>query len=186
MDRDGAIPSLATSISGPEEVVKNIHRLVEAAKIANIPTIFTREVHRHSMVDIGRELDGSEPQHCVEGSKGSEIVEELGTDHLAENQYVINKRRYSAFLGTDLLHLLNSFKADTIILTGATTNVCVHYTGADAHQHDYRIRVVEEATAGTSPDAHRAALHALEYLQKGALVHLDETVEALKRFKRSD
>jgi biuret amidohydrolase len=54
--------------------------------------------------------------------------------------------------------------------------------GADAHQYDYRIKVVEEATAGTSPGAHQAALEALEYLQNGALVHMSEVVEAMKAF----
>lgn len=182
MDSDGAVPCPATSVSGPKEVIQNVHRLVNAAKISKIPTIFTREVHRPSMIDMGRELDGNEPRHCIDGTKGPVTMEELGADDLADNQYLVPKRRYSAFIGTDLIFLLNAFKADTIILTGAATNVCVHYTGADAHQYDYRIKVVEEATAGTSPEAHKAALQALEYLQNGALIHMDEVVEAMKSF----
>lgn len=69
------------------------------------------------------------------------------------------------------------------LLTGATTNVCVHYTGADAHQNDYRIKVVEEATAGTSIAAHNAALEALQYLQHGARVHIDDVLQEMKSFK---
>jgi hypothetical protein len=42
--------------------------------------------------------------------------------------------------------------------------------------------VVEEATAGTSPEAHKAALQSLEYLQNGAIVHMDQIVEAMKAF----
>ena len=183
MDSDGAVPCPATSVSGPKEVIQNVHILVNAAMIAKIPTIFTREIHRPSMIDMGRELDGDEPRHCLDGTKGPVIMEELGVDRLKENQYLIPKRRYSAFIGTDLIFLLNRFKADTLVLTGAATNVCVHYTGADAHQYDYRIKVVEEATAGTSPDSHKAALVALEYLQNGAIVHLDEVVEAMKAFR---
>jgi biuret amidohydrolase len=182
MDSDGAVPCPATSVSGPKEVIENIHRLVNAARISKIPTIFTREIHRPSMIDMGRELDGNEPRHCIDGTKGPVTMEELGADKLQENQFLVPKRRYSAFIGTDLIFLLNAFKADTLILTGAATNVCVHYTGADAHQYDYRIKVVEEATAGTSPEAHKAALEALEYLQNGALVHMGEVVEALKSF----
>lgn len=183
MDSDGAVPCPATSVSGPKEVIENIRRLVNAAVIAKIPTIFTREIHRPSMIDMGRELDGNEPRHCLDGTKGPVIMEELGVDQLKENQYLIPKRRYSAFLGTDLTFLLNTFKADTLILTGAASNVCVHYTGADAHQYDYRIKVVEEATAGTSLESHKAALVALEYLQNGAIVHLDEVIEAMKAFR---
>jgi nicotinamidase-related amidase len=186
IDTDGAVPCPATSVpGGPNEVVENIRRLVNAAKISNIPTVFTKEIHRPSMIDMGRELDGNEPKHCLDGTKGPVLMEELGAEgKLAENQFLVPKRRYSAFIGTDLVFLLNAFKADTLILTGAATNVCVHYTGADAHQYDYRIKVVEEATAGTSPESHMAALQSLEYLQNGAIVHMDEVIEAMKAFRR--
>lgn len=186
MDSDGAVPCPATSVpGGAKEVVENVRRLVNAAKISNIPTIFTKEIHRLTMIDMGRELDGDEPNHCLEGTKGPVLLDEIEAEkRLAPNQYLVPKRRYSAFIGTDLVFLLNAFKADTLILTGAATNVCVHYTGADAHQHDYRIKVVQEATAGTSPDAHNAALQSLEYLQHGAIVHLDEVAEAMKAFRR--
>ena len=187
MDPDGAVPCTASSVSSVKEVVANIRRLVEAAKISKIPTIFTKETHRPSLIDLGRELDGDEPEHCLEGTKGPVILEEvLPAEKLAENQYLVPKRRYSAFIGSDLVFLLNAFKADTLILTGAATNVCVHYTGADAHQYDYKIKVVEEATAGTSPQAHEAALTALEYLQHGARVHIDEVIEAMKSFRKSE
>jgi nicotinamidase-related amidase len=78
--------------------------------------------------------------------------------------------------------LFNAFKEGTLVLTGAAINVCVNYTGADAHHYDYRIKVVEEATAGTSPEAYKAALQSLEYLQHGAIMRLDE-VEAMKSFR---
>lgn len=184
LDSDGAVACPATSVDGgTKEVIANVSKLVEAAKINKIPTIFTKEIHRPSMIDMGRELDGDEPKHCLEGTKGPLLLEELGIDKLEENQYLVSKRRYSAFIGTDLTFLLNALKADTLILTGASTNVCVHYTGADAHQYDYKIRVVEEATAGSTPEAHRAALQSLEYLQHGAIVHIDDVVEAMESFK---
>lgn len=184
LDSDGAVACPATSVDGgTKEVIANVSKLVEIAKTNKIPTIFTKEIHRPSMIDMGRELDGDEPKHCLEGTKGSLLLEELGIDNLEENQYIVPKRRYSAFIGTDLTFLLNALKADTLILTGASTNVCVHYTGADAHQYDYKIRVVEEATAGSTPEAHRAALQSLEYLQHGAIVHIDDVVEAMKSYK---
>lgn len=183
LDPKGAVPCPATSVSGPDQVIKNIKKLVDAARDVGIPTIFTKEIHRPDKIDMGRELDGDENAHCLEGTRGAEIVKELETHSLADNQYIVTKRRYSAFVGTDLVFLLNGFKADTMILTGATTNVCVHYTGADAHQYDYKIKVVEEATAGTSSTAHQAALEALEYLQNGSRVRLDDVLKAIKSFR---
>lgn len=49
------------------------------------------------------------------------------------------------------------------------SGVCVHYTCADAHQHDYHIHVVREAAGGSSLAAHEAALAAIEYLQHGSV-----------------
>ena len=101
-------------------------------------------------------------------------MEGLRADKLEENRYLIPKRRYSAFIGTDLVFLLNAFKTDTLILSGRCLLMYVLVAlGADAHQYHYRIKVVEEATAGpTSRRLHKAAAQALEYLQNGAMVAL--------------
>lgn len=48
--------------------------------------------------------------------------------------------------------------------------MCIHYTAVDAHQNDYHIRVVTDAVAGSSEEAHSYALKAIQYLQKNALV----------------
>ena len=184
MDSDGAVPCPATSTSSVGEMVNNVRKLIDAAQAAKIPTIFTKEIHRKDMKDMGRELDGDEPEHCLEGTKGPVILDEvLPAEKLGEYQYLVPKRRYSAFVNTDIMTLLNSFKADTLILTGAATNVCVHYTGADAHQYDFKIKVVVEATAGTSKESHEAALNALNYLQHGAKVPIELVLEAMKDFK---
>lgn len=91
-----------------------------------------------------------------------------------EGEYLISKRRYSAFFGTDLEILLKGFRVDTLYLVGGLTDVCIHYTAVDAHQHDYHIRVVTDAVAGSSEDAHRYALRAVQYLQRDALVTVED------------
>ena len=80
------------------------------------------------------------------------------------------KRRYSAFFGTDLEIQLRGLHVDTLVLVGGLTDVCIHYTAADAHQWDYHIRVVTDAVAGSDPEAHTASLRAIRYLQRDALV----------------
>lgn len=140
--------------------------LIQNARDAGLPIVFFQEAHRPDFIDFGRELDGSETVHCVEGEVATEIADETG---FSESDYFIRKRRYSCFFGTDLEILLKGLKAKTLILVGGMTDVCVHYTFADAHQHDYYCRVVSDAVGGTSPEAHQASLNAMEYLQAGAL-----------------
>ena len=119
------------------------------------------------MVDFGRELDGSESVHCIETSPDTDYA---ALTYPAAGDYLISKRRYSAFFGTDLEILLRGLHVDTLVLVGGLTDVCIHYTAADAHQWDYHIRVVADAVAGSDPEAHAASLRAIRYLQRDALV----------------
>jgi nicotinamidase-related amidase len=152
--------------------------VIDAARAADIPVVFVKEVHRDSMVDFGRELDGSESVHCLESSPYSEFaVEEL---EMRPDDYKISKRRYSVFYGTDLEILLKGLKAETLILVGGFTDVCIHYSFVDAHQGDYYCRVVEDCVAGSSRAAHDAALVAMEYLQAGARRSAEEMIAAFR------
>jgi nicotinamidase-related amidase len=131
------------------------------------PVVFIQEVHKPSLVDIGRELDGAEGPHCVEGWDETELAPWLDPQ---PNEFVIRKRRYSAFFGTELEIVLKAFKAETVVLVGGLTDVCIHYTAVDAHQHDYHVRVVVDGVGGSSQRAHDNALEAIGYLQRDALV----------------
>ena len=55
-------------------------------------------------------------------------------------------------------------------MVGGLTDVCIHYTAVDAHQNDYYIKVVTDAVAGSSQEAHDAALRAIHYLQRDSLI----------------
>ncbi len=139
-----------------------------------LPVIQIKEVHRADMVDFGRELDGSEGIHCMENSPYTDYA---WLTYPLEGEYRISKRRYSAFFGTDLEILLKGLRVDTLYLIGGLTDVCIHYTAVDAHQHDYHIRVVTDAVAGSSKEAHQYALKAIQYLQRDALINTADLEE---------
>lgn len=153
---------------------------IDQARECDIPVIFIQEIHRKDLSDFGRELDGDEDVHCLDDNPGTDIaVREMG---FRPDDYLIPKRRYSSFYGTDLEILLRGLKVETLILVGALTDVCVHYTFVDAHQGDYFCRVIEDCVGGSSLDAHEAALKAMEYLQTGAIRSLDEVLNAMQDY----
>jgi nicotinamidase-related amidase len=160
---------------GGEERHERTLALLAAARAAGIPPIFIQEVHKRSLVDFGRELDGEEEIHCLEGDRATELAD--GIEPLPE-EYLIRKRRYSAFFATELELVLKSYEIETLVLVGALTDVCVHYTFADAHQHDYHLRVVTDCVGGSSAAAHEAALSAMRYLQRDCLTRGDEVLDA--------
>jgi nicotinamidase-related amidase len=173
---DEAIPSMPNY---PERMLE-ARAVIDKAREKNIPIIFIQEVHRPDLVDFGRELDGVEDVHCIETNPGTDIaVKEMG---FLPNDYLIKKRRYSAFFGTDFEILLRGLKIDTLLLCGGLTDVCVHYTFVDGHQSDYFCRVIEDCVAGSSEEAHEAALKAMEYLQTGARCSRVNVLEAMEGF----
>lgn len=156
------------------ECIRNAKRVLDVFRAKKLPVIQIKEVHRADMVDFGRELDGSEGIHCMENSPYTDYAK---LTYPIEGEYLISKRRYSAFFGTDLEILLRGLRVDTLYLIGGLTDVCIHYTAVDAHQHDYHIRVVTDAVAGSSEEAHRYALKAIQYLQRDALITVGDLEE---------
>jgi nicotinamidase-related amidase len=168
---EGTLP-----LVGTDEVLPKAKKVLAAARAAKMPIVHFKEVHRKEMVDFGRELDGAEPVHCLETWPSTDYYWELAP---IEGEFAISKRRYSCFFATDLEILLRGLKVDTVILMGMMTNVCVHYTAADAHHRDYHFHVIEDCCAGSDWDAHWAALTAMEYLQTGARISHTDFITAL-------
>lgn len=179
LDGDGGIPHMASY----SENMTRARRVIDAAHEAAIPVIFFQEIHRRDMVDYGRELDGSEGIHCMEGEPGTPVAKD--EMDMRPTDYFVHKRRYSCFFGTEAEILLKGLKAETLIMVGGMTDVCVHYTFVDGHQHDYYCRVVSDSVGGTSPDAHQASLNAMEYLQEGAVISTDDIVAAISGWQRA-
>jgi nicotinamidase-related amidase len=176
---------------GGRDIIPAVAGTVAAARQAGVPVIFTQEAHRPGRIDSGREADpgmgkdyypgatGDEalPEHCVEGTRGIEIVEELAP---GPGDLRVLKRRYNCFLGTDLELLLRGLQAETLLVTGVDTDVCVLWTVGEAFQLDYHVRVLEDCVAGTSRDAHEAALLIMRGLTTGRPVFSAEVISALR------
>ena len=178
IQKGAGLPGETTGIhimEGNAARVERAERLVAAARAAELPVIFFQEVHRPSGVDFGRELDGAEGRHCVDGDEETELWPSLRPDPARDDlEFHIVKRRYSGFIGTEFELVLRGLGVQTLVLVGGLTDVCVHYTFADAHQRDFHVRVVEDCVGGSSFARHNASLDAMEYLQTGARRTTDE------------
>lgn len=79
--------------------IRNAKRVLDVFRAKKLPVIQIKEVHRKDMVDFGRELDGSEGIHCMEDSPYTDYT---SLTYPIDGEYLITKRRYNAFFGTDL------------------------------------------------------------------------------------
>ncbi|UXD21370.1 isochorismatase [Ignicoccus pacificus DSM 13166] len=126
-------------VPGSEEIIPNIKKLKEEFERRSLPVIYTNDSHIPG-VDKELQLWG---EHAVRGTWGAQVVDELKP---SGRDFVVTKRRYSAFFQTDLDLLLRELGVDEVILTGVATNVCVLHTAADAYFRGYRVTVVSDGT----------------------------------------
>ena len=66
MDHKTGIPVMP----GYRPNMERARGVVDAAHDAGIPVVFIQEIHRRDLVDFGRELDGTEDVHCLDGDAG--------------------------------------------------------------------------------------------------------------------
>lgn len=139
-------------------VIPSVRRELDGSRRAGHPVFFACD--RHLSDDWEFTLY---PPHCIEGTWGAEIVDELRPK---AGETVIPKRRFSSFFGTDLDMRLREKQVTDLRIVGVCTNICVLYTAADARMRGYGVHVPADAVASFDRDAHHSALRELSMVLK--------------------
>lgn len=169
--------------------IPQILRLLEAARAASHLVIFTREGHRPDLSDCaptkmarsivsGGEIgkDGPMGRLLIRGEIGHDIIKELSPQ---PGEPVIDKPGYGSFYQTDLEIILRSAGVTRLVLTGITTDVCVHSTLREAIDRGFECITVDDACAASDPKIHAAALAMIhgEGNIFGEVLNTDEVLE---------
>lgn len=162
---DGSFGQLELPVELLAEAIPGSVRLVEAARAAGVPVIFTRYVYRTDYKDGGLLVDEILPaladvNSLAEGTWDAAIVDELTPQ---PDDFIVDKNRYSAFYGTRLEPMLTSMSIDSLVMCGVTTNMCVETSARDAAQRDYKTWVVSDATGELDLDRKAHALGTLAF-----------------------
>lgn len=145
-----ADPASPLYVAGIGESLARINALIEAFAAAGRPVIYIRHVHRGDGRDAGRMFDfggSAEPVSFVEGREEVAYVPSLV---VIPGGLHVTKRRYSSFEGTELDGILRSLGADTVAICGYMTNFCCDSTARAAHDRDYFVDFIADATG--APD----------------------------------
>jgi maleamate amidohydrolase len=171
---------LACDLEGP---VENIARLLEAARGAEIPVVFTTVAYRESdKLTAAAFIDKVPALLTLEaGTRWAEIDPRIAP---REAEPVLNKLFASGFFGTGLSSLLTAAGVDTLIVTGASTSGCVRATAVDALQHGFRPVVPREAVGDRNPGAHEANLYDID-AKYGDVVSVDGVLRYLREMTGS-
>lgn len=176
----GFMKKIGFDITLSQAAINPIKDVLDAARKANIPIIFTRMTLKQDYSDAGllafRSPAIVQAQGMIENSWDNAIINELQPQ---DGELVVDKTRYSAFFKTRLLEELVRREIDQIILTGVTTNVCVEGTGRDAYANDIKVIILSDGTGAVTRELHESSLASMKY-GMGHVVPTAEVIEALQ------
>jgi maleamate amidohydrolase len=146
--------------AGVEEACASAGRLVDAARGAGVPVVFTRVEYEPGGADGGMFYRKVAALRCFE--RGNPLADWLDHPRPAEGEVVVTKQYASAFFGTSLSATLAAWGIDTLVICGLSTSGCVRATGLDAVQHGLRPMVVADACGDRAAGPHEANLFDLD------------------------
>jgi nicotinamidase-related amidase len=159
--------SLGNDVSELRGTIEPLSRLLAGCRAAGLPVIHTREGHVPDLSDcppaklrrgqpnmrIGD--PGPKGRILVRGEEGHDIIDELAP---LPGEPVIDKPGKGAFYATDLGEMLSAKEITSLVVTGVTTEVCVHTTVREANDRGYECLVLADCVGSYFPEFQRVAL----------------------------
>ncbi len=163
-----------------QNCIANIARLAETCRKANVPVIhvwFIAEPGTHGMTMNAPLFEGvRDAKAVVRGSWGAAPVQGLEPQ---PGDHVVTKNRMSAWEGTSLETVLKATGRDTIIETGAWTNMSIEHTARTGADKGYRMIIPENACSTMNADWHNASInYAMQNV--ATVVKVDDVIAALQ------
>ena len=121
-------------------VLPHLRRLLDLARAAGRLIIHVAEQHRPNVEDFE---SAKLPEHCIAGGFDAQFFAGFGPRD--DSEFMLSKRRTSAFFATDLDLLLREKGIECLVIAGVKANVCVRATVQDAFSLGYRCIVPREA-----------------------------------------
>ncbi|MCK9923494.1 cysteine hydrolase [Frankia sp. AgPm24] len=159
--------SLGNDVGQLRGTIEPLRAVLAAARAAGLTVIHTREGHLPDLSDLpAAKLHrgnatlrigdvGPKGRILIRGEYGQDIIDELAP---IDGETVIDKPGKGAFYATAFGDVLRAKGITSLVVTGVTTEVCVHTTVREANDRGYECLVLSDCVGSYFPDFQRVAL----------------------------
>ena len=168
---DGIAAQSGVDITAERAIIPTVVRLVDEARRSGVRVVYTQTVFDADMSNVHpawiyrwyrKRPVGTNPmpldKTVIRGTWGAEIIPELEPQ---PHDYVVEKARNSAFVGTKMDRVLRANGVESVVLAGVTTQGCVLSSALDSQWYDYYTVIAKDAVASTKPELHQLGMEQL-------------------------